>query len=105
LHHRAAEEGEAVLRYLEVGLQLHQERYAPGDGGRELRQQREAVPERGQIAWPGVLQRHSTRDALDVGEATQHLVDTRVSVGERGDRVVARREGGLVAQGLVDPVA
>ena len=90
LHDRAAEEGKAVLRHLQVVEHLCEERRASRHGGPELGQERQAVAQRRKVAGPRVFQRDAARDALDVGETAQQLVNCRVHLGERRHGFVAR---------------
>jgi len=110
-HHRrrflqdcAAQQRQAFGRRLQIVSYPRQQWRVPWNRARELGQQSEAVPQGRQVARPRVAERDAAGNALDIGEPPQELVNTGVSLGERGNRFVARGERLAIAQGMVKPM-
>jgi len=99
LEHGPSQQREALHRDFQIAQHPREQRRAARNRGLELGQQGGAVTQRRQIARAGVLERDAPGDALDVGEAAQQLVDSGVSIGEGGNRFVARADSCLIAQG------
>ena len=91
-------------RHLEPG------RAARDQFGVHRRERRERVAQAREVARPRAFERDARGDALDVRPAGEELRQARMAqprrrVDEGGDRGVARRQAGGVAQRLVQPLA